>query len=148
MTAARHFPSPAASPRRRERKRGRLAVVLACAALTYGGVSLFVVAFAVFPVADASFQQAAVPHRRIPAAIALGAFYLHDDGPSGQAPPPSRTPSRWRIPAPRCSRCRVLSVLASAIIPGVSASGWLAAIEFRARLASEGHGSETSRNCR
>jgi H+/gluconate symporter-like permease len=51
-----------------------MAVVLACAALTYGGVSLFVVAFAVFPVADALFRQAEVPHRLIPAAIALGAF--------------------------------------------------------------------------
>jgi hypothetical protein len=38
------------------------------------GVSLFVVAFAVFPVAAALFQQAAVPHRLIPPAIALGAF--------------------------------------------------------------------------
>jgi hypothetical protein len=39
--------------------RAVLAVVLSCAALTYGGVSLFVVAFAVFPVADALFRQAA-----------------------------------------------------------------------------------------
>src|SRR5271166_2004367 len=54
--------------------RAVVAVVLACAALTYGGVSLFVVAFAVFPVADALFRQAAVPHRLIPPAIALGAF--------------------------------------------------------------------------
>jgi hypothetical protein len=54
--------------------RAIIAVVLACAALTYGGVSLFVVAFAVFPVADTLFRQAEVPHRLIPAAIALGAF--------------------------------------------------------------------------
>jgi len=39
--------------------RAIMAVVLACAALTYGGVSLFVVAFAVFPVADALFRQVA-----------------------------------------------------------------------------------------
>ena len=38
--------------------RAIMAVVLACAVLTYGGVSLFVVAFAVFPVADALFRQA------------------------------------------------------------------------------------------
>jgi H+/gluconate symporter-like permease len=50
------------------------AVVLACALLTYGGVSLFVVSFAVYPVADALFRQANIPHRLIPAAIALGAF--------------------------------------------------------------------------
>ena len=50
------------------------AVVLSCAVLTYGGVSLFVVAFAVYPLAVALFREAALPHRLIPAAIALGAF--------------------------------------------------------------------------
>ncbi|TVR11669.1 MAG: GntP family permease [Salinarimonadaceae bacterium] len=54
--------------------RAALAVVLSCAALTYGGVSLFVVAFAVFPVAAALFRVAEIPKRLIPAAIALGAF--------------------------------------------------------------------------
>lgn len=54
--------------------RAALAVVLSCAALTYGGVSLFVVAFAVFPVAAALFRVADIPKRLIPAAIALGAF--------------------------------------------------------------------------
>ncbi len=50
------------------------AVVLSCAALTYGGISLFVVAFAVYPLAVALFRAAEVPQRLIPAAIALGAF--------------------------------------------------------------------------
>lgn len=56
------------------RERAILAVVLVCAILTYGGVSLFVVAFAVVPVADALFRQADIPHRLIPATVALGAF--------------------------------------------------------------------------
>ena len=43
-------------------KRAILAVVLGGAIVTYGGVSLFVVAFAVFPVATALFREAAVPH--------------------------------------------------------------------------------------
>ena len=51
-----------------------LAVVLACAVMTYGGVSLFVVAFAVFPIADALFRKAGLPKRLIPGTIALGAF--------------------------------------------------------------------------
>jgi H+/gluconate symporter-like permease len=51
-----------------------LAIVLACAILTYGGVSLFVVAFAVYPIATAIFQEADIPKRLIPATIALGAF--------------------------------------------------------------------------
>jgi len=51
-----------------------LAVVLACAILTYGGVSLFVVAFAIYPIAASLFREADIPKRLIPATIALGAF--------------------------------------------------------------------------
>lgn len=51
-----------------------IAIVLTCAVLTYGGVSLFVVAFATYPIAAALFRQAQVPQRLIPATIALGAF--------------------------------------------------------------------------
>ena len=49
-----------------------LAVVLCVAALTYGGVSLFVVAFATFPLAASVFRAADIPRRLIPATIALG----------------------------------------------------------------------------
>ena len=55
-------------------RRAVLAVVLSCAVMTYGGVSLFVVAFAVYPIAQALFRQADLPAVLIPAAIALGAF--------------------------------------------------------------------------
>lgn len=55
-------------------KQAMLAVVLACAALTYGGVSLFVVAFAAWPLARALFARTGLPARLIPATIALGAF--------------------------------------------------------------------------
>lgn len=55
-------------------ERAILAVVLSCAAMTYGGVSLFVVAFAVFPIAAAVFRRADLPKRLIPGTIALGAF--------------------------------------------------------------------------
>ena len=51
-----------------------LAIVLSCALLTYGGVSLFVVVFAVYPLAAALFREADIPKRLIPAAIALGSF--------------------------------------------------------------------------
>lgn len=55
-------------------KRTVLAIVLSCAILTYGGVSLFVVVFAVFPLSRSLFEQANIPRRFIPAAIALGSF--------------------------------------------------------------------------
>ncbi|MDE5977053.1 MAG: GntP family permease [Turicibacter sp.] len=55
-------------------KRAILAVVLSGALLTYGGVSLFVVAFVLYPIATYLFQEADIPKRLIPGTIALGAF--------------------------------------------------------------------------
>ena len=60
-----------------------LTIVLACAILTYGGVSLFVVVFAVYPFAAALFKQVALPKRLIPATIALGAFSFTMDAMPG-----------------------------------------------------------------
>lgn len=54
------------------RQQAVLAVVLACAILTYGGVSVFVVAFSVYPMALALFKDADLPRRFIPAALAFG----------------------------------------------------------------------------
>ena len=51
-----------------------LAVVLACALLTYGGVSLFVVAFMMFPIGQSLFARANISNNLLPGAIALGAF--------------------------------------------------------------------------
>lgn len=52
--------------------RACLAVVLACAVLTYGGVSLFVVGFSAYPLAVRLFREGNLPRRFIPAAIAFG----------------------------------------------------------------------------
>ena len=51
-----------------------LAIVLSGAFLTYGGVSLFVVAFILYPLANILFKEADIPKRLIPGTIALGAF--------------------------------------------------------------------------
>lgn len=51
-----------------------LAVVLSCAVITYGGVSLFVAAFAIYPIGALLFRNANIPKRFLPACIALGAF--------------------------------------------------------------------------
>jgi len=50
------------------------AIVVVGGILTYGGVSLFVVAFCLYPFAADLFRSAAIPKRLIPATIALGAF--------------------------------------------------------------------------
>src|SRR5690554_3224578 len=51
-----------------------MAIVLVGALLTYGGVSLFVVVFAIYPFAAEIFKAVDIPKRLIPATIALGAF--------------------------------------------------------------------------
>ena len=56
------------------RERAILSIVVVCAILTYGGVSLFVVVFAVYPFAAEMFRQSDIPKRLIPCTIALGAF--------------------------------------------------------------------------
>lgn len=55
-------------------KRAILATAVSTAFLTYGGVSAWVIAFTIYPVAVALFRQAGIPRRLMPAAIALGIF--------------------------------------------------------------------------
>lgn len=55
-------------------KRAVFAVVAAAAIMTYGGVSLFVVGFAVYPIAVSLFRSANLPHRFIPAALVFGSI--------------------------------------------------------------------------
>lgn len=56
------------------KKRALLAVFLSCAVLTYGGISLFVVVFAIYPLALSLFREADISRKIMPATIALGAF--------------------------------------------------------------------------
>jgi H+/gluconate symporter-like permease len=117
--------------------RAVLSVVLACALLTYGGVSLFVVSFAIFPVAAALFRQGQVPHRLIPAAIALGSFTFTMTALPG-------TPAiQNAIPMPHFGTTIFaapgIGLIASAVILGFGL-WWLGGVESRARRAGEGYG--------
>lgn len=118
-------------------RRSILAVVLACGVLTYGGVSLFVVAFAVYPFAAALFREADIPKRLIPGAIALGAFTLTMDAlpgtPQIQNLIPTRTFGTDAYAAPWAGTLGGLAVLASGLL-------WLERRRARARAAGEGYG--------
>ena len=48
--------------------------MISCAVITYGGVSLFVASFAIYPIGAALFRETDIPKRLLPPAIALGAF--------------------------------------------------------------------------
>ncbi|WMJ76424.1 MULTISPECIES: GntP family permease [unclassified Sedimentibacter] len=55
-------------------KRAIIGVVVGCGVLTYGGISLFVVVFAMYPLALELFREANITRKLIPGAIALGSF--------------------------------------------------------------------------
>jgi len=65
------------------RERAMFSIVAVCGFLTYGGVSLFVAVFAVYPFAADLFRQSDIPKRLIPGTIALGAFTFTMDSLPG-----------------------------------------------------------------
>ncbi|WP_439577958.1 GntP family permease [Elioraea sp.] len=118
-------------------QRSILAVVLACAVLTYGGVSLFVVAFAVYPVAAALFRQADIPKRLIPATIALGAFTFTMTALPGTPAIQNAIPMPYFGTTPFAAPG--LGVIAGLVMLGIGLA-WLSFREGRARAAGEGYG--------
>lgn len=110
-------------------QRAILSIVLVCAVLTYGGVSLFVVVFAVYPFAAEMFRQGHIPKRLIPGTIALGAFSFTMDAMPGTPQIQNIIPTTffktttWAAP--------ILGLVGSAFI---LASG-LAYLEWRRRQA-------------
>ncbi len=59
------------------------AIMLVTALLTYGGVSVFVAVFAVYPFAAEMFRRADIPKRLVPATIGLGAITFTMDALPG-----------------------------------------------------------------
>lgn len=114
-----------------------LSVVLCCALLTYGGVSLFVVTFVVLPITISLFRQADIPKRLIPGSIALGAFTFTMTALPGSPQVQNTIPMTYfdtdAFAAP------ILGIIASVIM---FASGmlWLSKREQAARRKGEGYG--------
>jgi H+/gluconate symporter-like permease len=114
--------------------RAMLAVVLSCAAMTYGGVSLFVVAFAVFPIAAAVFRRADIPKRLIPGTIALGAFTFTMTALPGTPAIQNAIPMPYFGTSPFAAPG--LGIVTALVMFGLGQL-WL---ERRARATSEGYG--------
>ena len=55
-------------------QRAIMAVILGCAALTYGGLSVFVVAFVMYPFGAEIFRKANIPKKLLPATLWMGIF--------------------------------------------------------------------------
>ncbi len=118
-------------------KHAIITVVLACGILTYGGVSLFVVAFAIYPIAKDLFRTADIPKRLIPATIALGSFTFTMTALPG-------TPAiQNAIPIPYYGTNVFAAPGLGLIAAGIMLLGglwWLRGRAASARLAGEGYG--------
>jgi len=112
------------------------AVVASCALLTYGGISLFVVAFVVVPVAAAVFRRAEIPHRLIPATVALGAFTFTMTAMPGTPAIQNAIPMPYFGTTPFAAPG--LGLIASAIML-LFGLWWLGFVAARARRSGEGY---------
>ncbi|MBR0697731.1 GntP family permease [Bradyrhizobium lablabi] len=118
-------------------RRVMLAVVLAGALVTYGGISLFVAFFVIVPMAQSLFRKADIPHRLVPAAVILGTSTFTMSALPG-------TPSiQNAIPMPFFGTTPFaapgLGILASIIMLCVGL-WWLLRAERAARSSGEGYG--------
>ena len=119
------------------KQRAILSIVLVCAILTYGGVSLFVVVFAAYPFAAEMFRQSAIPKRLIPGTIALGAFSFTMDSLPGTPQIQNIIPTTffdtttWAAP--------ILGIV-GAIFILASGLAWLEWRRSQAAAAGEGYG--------
>jgi H+/gluconate symporter-like permease len=118
-------------------QRAVLAIVLAGAVMTYGGLNVFAAFFVLAPMAQSLFRSADIPSRLMPAAITLGTSTFTMSALPG-------TPAvRNAIPMPYFGTTPFaapgLGVLAAALMLGFGL-WWLGRAQARARRSREGYG--------
>src|SRR3981189_1963303 len=121
-------------------RRAILAVVLAGALVTYGGVSLFVAFFVLAPMAQALFRAASIPRRLMPAAIALGTSTFTMSALPGTPAIQNAIPMPFFGTTPFAAPG--LGVIAAAIMLGFGL-WWLGRASGAAKHRGEGFGNDT-----
>ena len=132
VTAIANFMTERLGPRR-----AVLAVVLAGALVTYGGVSLFVAFFVLAPMAHELFRSAGIPKRLMPAAIALGTSTFTMSALPGTPAIQNAIPMPFFGTTPFAAPG--LGIIASVIMLGFGL-WWLTRAEAKARGKGEGYG--------
>jgi len=117
-------------------RRAMLAIVLAGAFVTYGGVSLFVAFFVLAPMGHALFKAANIPHRLMPAVIALGTSTFTMSAMPGTPAIQNAIPMPFFGTNPFAAPG--LGLMASAVMLGFGL-WWLARAEAKARRAGEAY---------
>ena len=120
-------------------QRASLAVVLAGALVTYGGVSLFVAFFVLAPMGLAMFKAADIPRRLMPAAIMLGTATFTMSALPGSPAIQNTIPMPFFGTTPFAAPG--LGMIAAVIMLGFGL-WWLGRAETAARKAGEGFGKE------
>ena len=118
-------------------RRAVLAVVLAGALVTYGGVSLFVAFIVLVPMAQALFRAASIPGRLMPAAIVLGTSTFTMSALPGTPAIQNAIPMPFFGTTPFAAPG--LGIIASAIMLGFGL-WWLGRAEAAARRKGGGYG--------
>ena len=118
-------------------ERAVLAVVLAGAIVTYGGVSLFVAFFVIAPMAHQLFRSAAIPRRLMPAAIALGTTTFTMSALPGTPAIQNAIPMPFFGTTPFAAPG--LGIIAAIVMFGFG-MWWLGRAERSARAKGEGYG--------
>ncbi len=116
--------------------RAVLAVVLAGALVTYGGVSLFVAFFVIAPMAQALFRSGDIPRRLMPAAIALGTTTFTMTAMPGTPAIQNAIPMPFFGTTPFAAPG--IGLVASLIMLAFGLA-WLGFAEARARRSGEGY---------
>ena len=121
-------------------KRAVLAVLLGCGALTYGGLSVFVVAFVMYPFGAYVFRRADIPKRLLPAALWMGIFSFAEVSLPGTPQIQNIIPSSyfqtstWAGPG--------IGIFASILFLAIG-WGWVSFRAKRLQAAGEGYGAHT-----
>ena len=118
-------------------KRAVLAVVLAGAVVTYGGVSLFVAVFVIAPMGQALFRASNIPNRLLPAAVMLGTATFTMSALPGSPAIQNAIPMPFFGTTPFAAPG--LGFIAAGIMLGFGL-WWLARVEAAAHRADEGFG--------
>ena len=122
-------------------QRAVLAVVLAGAIVTYGGVSLFVAFFVLAPMAHQLFRASAIPRRLMPAAIALGTTTFTMSALPGTPAIQNAIPMPFFGTTPFAAPG--LGIIAAIVMFGFG-MWWLGRAERSARARGEGYGADVT----
>jgi len=114
-----------------------LAIVLSCGILTYGGISLFVVAFAIYPIGATLYRESGIPKRLLPASIAFGSFTFTMTALPGSPQIQNAIPMQFF--GTNIYAAPVLGIIAAAIIFGFGMF-WLTREAKKAAAKGEGYG--------